>query len=137
MKTEKQSAPRRIGTYFEDRAADFYVNKGYAVLCHSFEYRKHEIDLIVKKEDTVVFVEVKARNAKNKTDPLDSIDNEKMKKIFLCSEGFKKYLRQKHIDTDELTFRYDSVGILYDDDFNVLEIDREKDYYRPSKHIYD
>lgn len=137
MKKNKIPAPRQTGEIFEEYAADFYAERGYAILFHSFQYKQYEIDLIVKKGDTVFFVEVKARNAKHQTDPLDRIDNKKMMNIFRCSEGFKQFLRQKHIATDELHFRYDGIGILYDDEKNVLQIDWEKDYYRPARHIYD
>ena len=137
MKKNKIPAPRQTGEIFEEYAADFYAERGYAILFHSFQYKQYEIDLIVKKGDTVVFVEVKARNAKKPTHPHDPNDKKKKINNLSSSEGFKQFLRQKHIATDELHFRYDGIGILYDDEKNVLQIDWEKDYYRPARHIYD
>lgn len=131
---QRELTKREIGEIFEEHAAEFYRQKGYSVLFHSYRYQQYEIDLIVKKKDVVVFVEVKSGNAKNGFDPIDRVDNEKMRKIDLCAEGFKKMLKQKKIAVEEFSFRYDAVGILYDDEMNLLQIERQKDYYRPNPH---
>lgn len=136
MKNKKPLTPRQIGDLFEEAAADFYRGKGYTVLSHSYRYQKYEIDLIVKKGNTVVFVEVKARAEKNGENPLDKIDIEKMRNIYLCSKDFKTRLRRKHIDTDRLHFRYDGIGILFDEERNIRQILLAEDYYHPSRHIY-
>lgn len=51
-----------IGDTGELRAADFLSRKGYALIGAHYRYRRGEIDLIVQKEDLLVFVEVKTRN---------------------------------------------------------------------------
>ena len=81
MKKNKIPAPRQTGEIFEEYAADFYAERGYAILFHSFQYKQYEIDLIVKKGDTVVFLEVKARKAKKQNAPRHPIANKKMIKI--------------------------------------------------------
>ena len=78
MKKNKIPAPRQTGEIFEEYAADFYAERGYAILFHSFQYKQYEIDLIVKKGDTVVFVEVKARNEKKQNDPRDRVEKKKI-----------------------------------------------------------
>ncbi|MFC1790093.1 YraN family protein [Patescibacteria group bacterium] len=50
-----------IGQKGEDLAADFLAQKGYRIVERNFRSRFGEIDLIVKKKKTLVFVEVKAR----------------------------------------------------------------------------
>ena len=82
MKKNKIPAPRQTGEIFEEYAADFYAERGYAILFHSFQYKQYEIDLIVKKGDTVVFFEVNARKSKNQNHPLPPKDNKKNINIF-------------------------------------------------------
>jgi putative endonuclease len=49
------------GKLGEDLAADALRNMGYAVLARRYRTRYGEIDIVAKDQDTLVFVEVKAR----------------------------------------------------------------------------
>lgn len=49
------------GQIGEEAAARFLEQKGYQVLERNYRYKKAEIDLIVRKENLLVFVEVKTR----------------------------------------------------------------------------
>lgn len=49
-----------MGRLCEDRAAAFYTRNGYTVLRRNFRTREGEIDIILKKDDTIVFAEVKS-----------------------------------------------------------------------------
>lgn len=52
---------RRLARDSEDRAADYLIAKGLAVVTRRFKCRRGEIDLICMDGHTVVFVEVKER----------------------------------------------------------------------------
>lgn len=54
----------RFGRKGEFWARTFLVFKGYRVLAERFKARGGELDLIVKRGQTLVFVEVKARRSK-------------------------------------------------------------------------
>ncbi len=45
----------------EEIATRLLHDKGYRILATNYRYRRAEIDIIAKKEDTLVFVEVKTR----------------------------------------------------------------------------
>ena len=45
-----------IGNHGEDIAANYYLNNGYTTLDRNFLIKKGELDLIVKKDDVIVFV---------------------------------------------------------------------------------
>lgn len=45
----------------EDLATDYLQNKGYTIHCRNFRYQHAEIDLIVEKNQTLIFIEVKTR----------------------------------------------------------------------------
>ena len=48
------------GTICEDMAVRFYTKKGYRVLKRNYRTREGEIDIILRKDDTIVFAEVKS-----------------------------------------------------------------------------
>ena len=52
-----------FGQEAEKRAALFYQKQGYTIVAQNFRYRKAEIDLIVRKDNLLVAVEVKARSS--------------------------------------------------------------------------
>lgn len=52
----------QLGKIAELYAQQFFVRKGYQLLAKNYRYRKAEVDLIVRKNNTVVCVEVKARS---------------------------------------------------------------------------
>ena len=49
------------GKKSEEEAAEWLVNQGYEIVCTNFRYNKKEIDIITRKDDLLVFVEVKTR----------------------------------------------------------------------------
>ncbi|MEQ9300682.1 MAG: YraN family protein [Cyclobacteriaceae bacterium] len=51
-----------IGDSGEQKAADFLLDKGYEICAMNYRHKRGEIDLIVKKNTMMVFVEVKTRN---------------------------------------------------------------------------
>ncbi len=51
-----------IGNSGEQNAANYLLSKGYEIATANFRHKRGEIDLIVKKGDLMIFVEVKTRN---------------------------------------------------------------------------
>jgi putative endonuclease len=61
IRTAKRSAAFRLGVSAESRAALFLAAKGYRTLAKRWKTPVGEIDLVVKRGELIVFVEVKAR----------------------------------------------------------------------------
>lgn len=97
---ETKIRDHEFGKFAEDRAADYYVSKGYALRERNWRLNKIEIDLIVQIENVVVFVEVKARSGRH-THPLDAVTPDKMRRM---SRGANAYLNTMQGD---LEYRYD------------------------------
>jgi putative endonuclease len=106
-KTEK-------GNKGEALAADFLIKKGFEVVERNYRHKHAEIDLIVKKANWLIFVEVKARSSTAFGHPETFVDREKVKKIL---EGADHYI----FETDwQGNVRYDIVSVLFK--YNNTEI---------------
>ena len=93
------------GNEGEDLAKSFLEKKGFRVLCHHYRYKRSEIDLIVSRENWLVYVEVKTRTSTAFGFPEDFVDQKKKKKIF---EGALQHM----IETDwDGNVRFDIVAV--------------------------
>ncbi len=65
----------------EQRAAAYLRLKGYRILEKNYRVPQGEIDLIVRKNDTLVFVEVKTRRGKAQGTPLEAVSSHKVRRL--------------------------------------------------------
>lgn len=75
----------RLGKAGEDFACERLIEKGYTVIEKNYHSRYGEIDIIVENENTIAFVEVKARSTTSKSMPRDAVDKRKQRKIILSA----------------------------------------------------
>lgn len=84
------------GKKAEEIVRDWLITKGYTV--RDFNWRpassKSEIDIIAQKDDTLAFVEVKARSD-NDLDPAEAITPDKIRKVV---RGANSYLATTEFD---------------------------------------
>ena len=78
----------KTGTQGENLAAEFLVKNGFEVIAKNWRYKHAEIDLIVKREDWIVFVEVKTRSSSLFGEPEEFVDNQKIRKLFEAAEEY-------------------------------------------------
>ncbi|GAB1446809.1 MAG: YraN family protein [Cyclobacteriaceae bacterium] len=89
----------------EGLAISFLENKGYQLVVRNYRYKRSEIDLIVEKDNWLVFVEVKTRSSVAFGYPEEFVDEKKANKIM---EGAENYI----IENDwKGNVRYDVVAI--------------------------
>jgi len=89
----------------EQLAADHLIQKGFTVLERNYRHKKSEIDLIVRRGNWLVFVEVKTRTSDAYGYPEEFVDFRKKKKIF---EGADYYM---YITDWSGNVRYDIVAV--------------------------
>ena len=77
-----------IGRQGENLAAEFLQAKGWEIVTRNFRYKKSEIDLIIKRDDWTIFVEVKTRSSADYGEPEDFVDEFKARKIFEAAEEY-------------------------------------------------
>ncbi|MFH1654683.1 MAG: YraN family protein [Pseudomonadota bacterium] len=71
---------RESGAYSEEIASSYLRKGGYALLERNYTTPLGEIDIIAKKDKTIIFFEVKSSYT-NKFDPLERIDRKKQERI--------------------------------------------------------
>lgn len=99
-----------LGAMAERKAANFLISKGYNLVEANYTCRFGEIDLIVKDDRYIVFVEVKMRNDKSIARPKEFVDYKKQQRIISTA---KLYLST---NPTELQPRFDVVEVFSKND---------------------
>ncbi len=106
-----RQSSRQKGDQGEELALRYLAKKGYETLERNYRTRYGEIDLIVRGERALVFVEVKLRRGTEFGDPLEAVTPKKQAQVRLMAE---RYLAERGDDFvagfDEV--RFDVVGVL-------------------------
>lgn len=101
---------RKIGGRGEEVAVAFLEGKGYNIIERNFNCTVGEIDIIARKDDFLVFIEVKYRKDLSHGYPVEAVTYSKQKNIRKVATWYIKY---KNL-IFEKNFRFDVVGILGD-----------------------
>ncbi len=99
------AAHNDLGIRGEQLAKSFLLKKGYAVLETNWRVGKAEIDLIVKKENILIFVEVKTRRNNTFGYPEEGVTAKKERMMFEAA-GF--YMRKIGYEEE---IRFDIIAI--------------------------
>lgn len=95
---------RKQGTVFENYAAEFLKSKGYVLLAQNYFSKYGEIDLIMKKEKRIIFVEVKQRTTDIYGSGEYAVDFGKKRKMYFTAQKF--LVENGYFDCD---IRFDAV----------------------------
>ncbi|MGD8925887.1 MAG: YraN family protein [Thioalkalispiraceae bacterium] len=95
------------GQFAEQLACNFLKQQGLSVLNKNYHCRYGEIDLIMKQDSTIVFVEVRYRKANSLVDSVASIDFSKQQKLYRSAEN---YLQRNNIP-DSVPARFDVIAV--------------------------
>ncbi len=80
---------KEAGRKGENAAKELYVSKGYSVIATNYRFRRYgEIDLILSKDDLIVFCEVKYRSNPDIYSPAAAVVPAKIQKIRLVAKSF-------------------------------------------------
>ena len=105
-----------LGAWGEERALEYLISKDYVLLERNWRYSRAEIDLIVRSESELIFVEVKTRTAPRYLPPSYSITRRKQQLMLDVAAVFMERIGY------EAAIRFDVVHILrYSDDHFKLE----------------
>jgi len=99
---------KKIGQIAEEFASYYLVSQGLTYLEKNFHNRQGEIDLIMKDQDVLVFVEVKYRKNSNFGGAIAAVPYKKQQKIRQCA---KFYLQRSQINEYNTPCRFDVVAV--------------------------
>ena len=95
------------GVKYEDQAAAFLAAAGYRILDRNWSAPMGELDIVALKDDTLVFVEVRARSNAAYGTPADSVTPAKRAKLVKTAMAYVKARRP-----GAESFRFDVIGIV-------------------------
>ena len=77
---------RRLGDFGERMAIALLESKGYLIRETNFRTRYGEIDIIAEKDESLVFVEVRAKRGDAMGSAAESIDRRKRKRLVMLAQ---------------------------------------------------
>ena len=114
-----------IGSFGEALARDYLISKGYKILNMNFINKFGEIDIICKKNNLLIFCEIKSRYSNSFGSPIESITCYKQKQIIKLSELYlisKKYYN--------FNVRYDIIEVIFNTITSSHIINHVQDAFR-------
>ena len=114
-----------IGSFGEALAKDYLISKGYKILNMNFRNKFDEIDIICKKNNLLIFCEIKSRYSNSFGSPIESITCYKQKQIIKLSELYlisKKYYN--------FNVRYDIIEVIFNTITSSHIINHVQDAFR-------
>ncbi len=72
---------QRLGRWGEDKAAAWYRERGWNVLDRNWRGSGGEIDLVLRRDDVIVFCEVKTRSGTRYGTAAEAVDHRKQQRI--------------------------------------------------------
>lgn len=91
----------------EDRAAAYLRRQGYKILHRNLRLDRFEVDIIVQKKDTVVFVEVRSRESDAVAAPEESVNYTKRQHLRTAARHYIARYGQEGI-----YYRFDVIGVV-------------------------
>lgn len=95
-----------LGPWGEEMACKHLIAQGYQVLHRNFRFKKSEIDIIVRKGQTIVAVEVKTRTGTIVGSPFQAINKSKQRHLIA---GINHYVQ---LLNEPIEVRMDAISII-------------------------
>ena len=91
----------KAGRGYERLAARYFEQNGFKVVKQNWRAGRREIDLIVHKDNLVVFVEVKSASSRKFGHPAERVDKRKMANLIQAAQ---QYLIDNNIENCDVRF---------------------------------
>lgn len=101
MKAVECSSPVEQGETAESSAAQYLLERGYRLRERNFKTRLGEVDLVVERESTVAFVEVRYRRSAAWGSPEATVGKLKRRKLILAA---LEYVQRHRLENRALRF---------------------------------
>ena len=105
----KMAEHYELGKTGEQLAVNYLISKGYKIVERNWRFQKAEIDIISRKAEMLISVEVKTRSTKDFGNPQDFVNPKKIKLMVLA---MNEYILHKDLDIE---LRFDIIAITKDE----------------------
>lgn len=99
---------KQIGSKYESLAKQYLLSQGLTFIEGNFLAKCGEIDLIMKDQQTVVFVEVRYRKSQRYGHAAETVTPNKMKKLVATA---KIWLQRQRLSVHTTDFRFDVIAL--------------------------
>ena len=109
MGKEFNIATGKIG---EEMAKEYLKKKGYKIIEQNYKTKYAEIDLVAKKGNEMVFVEVRTKKGEDFGTPEETLDKRKLRKLRSNARvytAWKKWQGPYRVDAICVVLRYDNM----------------------------
>ena len=100
-------SPHELGRWGEEQAVRALIGDGWSVMARNYRFGRREIDLVVRREGLVAFVEVKTRSGDGYGSPEEAITGLKRREIEIVALEFLV----RH-GLDDIDVRFDVLAIV-------------------------
>lgn len=114
-----------LGKEGEEQAVAFLRNRQYTILHTNWRWRRIELDIIARKDDEIVIIEVKSRSANCPVPPETAVTPAKIKRLVSAADVYVRYF-----DLD-LPVRFDIISVIKErnGEYRIEHIDNA--FYAP------
>lgn len=109
------SKKSETGVLGEKKACEFLAQHHYTILHTNWYYRHKELDIIARKDDKLIIVEVKTRTNRYFEDPKEAVTIKKQRMLVAAADAF---VQQYDIDME---VRFDVVSVLFENGKTEIE----------------
>jgi putative endonuclease len=108
MATNDDRRAPRFGSWAEDEAARLLARLGFRIVARNWRTRRGEVDVVARRGNLLVFVEVKAREREDRGTAAEAVTPAKRRRL---AEAASAYLAQQRGEADALDVRFDVVTV--------------------------
>jgi len=101
------TSSKSTGDKGEVLAVNYLRKKGFEILYVNWRYLHLELDIIAKKDNSLIVIEVKSGNSTNFGEPQEWVTCKKQQRIIKATNAF---IEQNNIET---TTRFDIIAVLF------------------------
>jgi len=101
----------------EDAAKNYLESKNYKIIEKNYRTKYAEIDLVARKDNILIFVEVRTKRSRAFVAPEESINYKKLKKLYWNANAYVAFKKWKG------AYRIDAICIVLNPDNTVAELE--------------
>lgn len=120
-----KSFNKDIGSFGEDLSINYLIYNGYYILEKNYRNKIGEIDVICKKNNLLIFIEVKSRYTNSYGFPIESVTYYKRKQIIKVSMLY--IILNKY---NNFNIRYDVIEVFFNKNNDLFNINHTTDAFR-------